>query len=215
MGNLLNMSGGSLLEKGGLLPSGYTQLEYIENTSNAYIDTGIVPNRDFGIEMDCYILTEISTSAASAKLFGSSVFNNGFWGGIMMSTYPTKPGGQSTWCEANVVGSFDPKLKGYERITLNCINNVYTAPDGTITYINYRNDNLIYGTCYLFNIHTDRTLTTAGLRVYNTKIYEKINIVRNFIPCINPNNVVGMYDTVNGVFYSSPNGTAFVAGPEV
>ena len=27
--------------KKGLLPSGYTQLEYIENTSNAYIYTGI------------------------------------------------------------------------------------------------------------------------------------------------------------------------------
>ena len=203
--------------KKGLLPSGYTQLEYIENTSNAYIDTGIVPNRDFGIEMDCYILTEISTSATSAKLFGSSTFNNGAWGGIVIATYPTKHGGQSSW-SVNVWESFDPKLKAYERITLKCINNVYTAPDGTITYINYKNDNNIYGTCYLFFIHSDRGISASSLsqlRVYNTKIYERYNVVRNFISCKNPQNVVGMYDTVNDVFYSSPNGTAFVAGPEV
>ena len=200
-----------------LLPSGYRQLEYIENTSNAYIDTGIVPSRDFGIEMDCYILTEISDSARSTKIFGSSKFNGGPWGGIMISTWPSTAGGQMSWCNAyGVSGGLNPKLKTYERITFKCINNVYTAQDGTITYINYRSDNHLYGTCYLFTIHTDYTaLTSAGLRVYNTKIYEGYNVVRNFIPCKNPNNIVGMYDTVNGVFYSSPNGTAFVSGPRV
>ena len=35
------------------------------------------------------------------------------------------------------------------------------------------------------------------------------------VPCKNPNDVVGMYDVVNRVFYSSPNGAAFIAGPEV
>jgi hypothetical protein len=35
------------------------------------------------------------------------------------------------------------------------------------------------------------------------------------IPCIDPNNVVGLYDLVNDVFYSSPNGAAFIAGPKI
>jgi hypothetical protein len=50
--------------------------------------------------------------------------------------------------------------------------------------------------------------------IYYVKI-EGASLIREFIPCINPNNIVGMYDTVNGVFYSSPNGTAFIAGPDV
>lgn len=50
---------------------------------------------------------------------------------------------------------------------------------------------------------------------FGFKILQNDILVRDFIPCINPNNVVGMYDIVNGVFYSSPNGTAFVAGPVV
>ena len=35
------------------------------------------------------------------------------------------------------------------------------------------------------------------------------------VPCKDSNNVVGMYDVVNNTFYTSPNGAAFVAGPEV
>jgi hypothetical protein len=35
------------------------------------------------------------------------------------------------------------------------------------------------------------------------------------IPCKNSNDVVGLYDLVNNVFYASPNGALFVAGPTV
>ena len=38
---------------------------------------------------------------------------------------------------------------------------------------------------------------------------------RDMIPCINPNNVVGMYDMVEGVFYGSANEYEFAAGPVI
>ena len=52
-------------------------------------------------------------------------------------------------------------------------------------------------------------------RLYYFKLFVEGTLVRDMIPCIDPNNVVGLYDTVNNVFYSSPNGAAFVAGPTV
>jgi hypothetical protein len=52
-------------------------------------------------------------------------------------------------------------------------------------------------------------------RIYTTTFKNDGVPVRNYIPCKNPNNVVGLYDTVYGVFKSSPNGVAFVAGPVV
>jgi hypothetical protein len=36
----------------------------------------------------------------------------------------------------------------------------------------------------------------------------------DLVPCINPNNEVGMYDTVNGGFYGSSGSGVFTAGPE-
>jgi hypothetical protein len=52
-------------------------------------------------------------------------------------------------------------------------------------------------------------------RLYYFKLFVEGTLVRDMVPCIDPNNVVGLYDTVNNVFYSSPNGAAFVAGPTV
>lgn len=37
----------------------------------------------------------------------------------------------------------------------------------------------------------------------------------DLVPCINPNNEVGMYDMVNGSFYGNSGSGSFTAGPEV
>lgn len=53
-------------------------------------------------------------------------------------------------------------------------------------------------------------------RMYYFKIYDNGTLVRDLVPCINPSNVVGAYDIVNGVFYASENsGYTFTAGPQV
>lgn len=51
--------------------------------------------------------------------------------------------------------------------------------------------------------------------LYYFKLFVNGTLVRDLIPCKNSNNVVGMYDVVNDVFYTSPNGAAFTAGPAV
>jgi hypothetical protein len=35
---------------------------------------------------------------------------------------------------------------------------------------------------------------------------------RDFVPCLNPDGIAGLYDKVEGKFYSSPNGVAFEYG---
>ena len=60
------------------------------------------------------------------------------------------------------------------------------------------------------------------IKLYYFKLFLKENenaqglIVRDMMPCKrNSDNAIGLLDKVNNVFYSSPNGVAFVAGPEV
>ena len=52
-------------------------------------------------------------------------------------------------------------------------------------------------------------------RLYYMKIYDANgNMLRNYIPCKNSSNVVGLYDTVTQTFLSSANQqSAFIAGP--
>jgi len=46
-------------------------------------------------------------------------------------------------------------------------------------------------------------------RIYYAKIWSQGELVRDLIPCINSESVAGLYDKVEGKFYSSPNGVAF------
>jgi hypothetical protein len=55
----------------------------------------------------------------------------------------------------------------------------------------------------------------CNAQLYYFKLFVEGTLVRDLIPCKDSNNVVGMYDVVNNTFYTSPNGAAFEAGPEV
>ena len=54
-----------------------------------------------------------------------------------------------------------------------------------------------------------------GLRVFSVKISENNELVREFIPCKNPEGKAGLYDLVENKFYSSETGTDFIAGNEI
>ena len=52
----------------------------------------------------------------------------------------------------------------------------------------------------------------SSVKIYSVDIYDNNNtLIRRFIPCQSPSNIVGMYDLVNDVFYP-PTGSALIAG---
>ena len=52
----------------------------------------------------------------------------------------------------------------------------------------------------------------SSVKIYSVDIYDNSNtLIRKFIPCQSPSNAVGMYDSVNDVFYS-PTGAPLSAG---
>jgi len=55
--------------------------------------------------------------------------------------------------------------------------------------------------------------TANSLLVYKFQIYESGAMMYNFIPCINPDLTVGVYDTVNNKFYGSATAISIIAGP--
>ena len=190
--------------KKGLLPSGYTQVEYIENTSTAYINTGV----NGALSNSYEIKFSVTNLTAKQVVFGDwypqitsqlvfSKDNNTiryYVGDLDMCTIPL-----------DVL----PHIMIYNGITKTgaldgvSIGNVAKKTSGQVQYLFAANRSDVtkreYGKC----------------RGYYCKMESNGEPVRNYIPCISPTNVVGMYDTVEGKFYSSPNGVAFVAGPVV
>jgi hypothetical protein len=188
--------------KKSLLPSGYKELEYIENTSNAYINTGVANKLDYSIKV---------------KFKFNSFTNSNFvvcgsWAANNTSKTAYAPSYNSIrflvgdTLLATITSDTSIHEVEYDRMSrLGYIDGVSTNNRAT------KNNNL---NIYLFAQSGNAQMQNFHGNIYYVKI-EGASLIREFIPCINPNNIVGMYDTVNGVFYSSPNGTAFIAGPDV
>lgn len=198
--------------KKGLLPSGYKQLEYIENTSNAYIDTGV---KYYNANSTEVILNgEFTNKASNLSQFicmiGGS--NKHCWFGNYTSKY---------YCygQSNTFYNTNMPLTAKRPISATIKGNKFTIKNSERQFSGSNTTNTV---CDGINLplgarygERGNLISVALCILYNVKIVINDVLTRDFIPCKNPQNIVGMYDIVNGVFYSSPDGTAFVAGPEV
>ena len=199
----------------GPLPAGYTELEYISSTNNGnqYIDLGIklydTLNKDYDIAIKFMIS---STNVQSqATMFNCQDPNNNPWPGtyIRKNNSGTSITGRYIGGTAkdNTIGQLDQIIELP----------VQTPPNKNVTNLNNNNSTHQYGAglfCSFSNTSNAPQRYCNG-RLYYFKLFVEGALVRDLIPCKNSNNVVGMYDAVNDVFYTSPNGNAFVAGPEV
>lgn len=215
MANLLNMSGGSLLNKVSLLPSGYRQVEYVENSNGGYINTGFLAVGGMlheGLGM-C-----INVEGAQ----------NAMWGSIGPGyTEDTTRNNLSIFLSNNL-----PVISGQKMNTLkffdipNLIDSYHFIHDTRGT-----NNKLIVNGVLKENVYVGRLTNpintvkigwsdfsnaTRYCRTYWYKITDANDVlVRDYIPCVDANNVAGLYDIANSKFYKSAIGTPLVAGPEV
>ena len=193
-------------QSNGRLPAGYTEVEYISSTASGsqYINLGkklysqASPN--FDLEMKFNIKGSGSDNSAQASIF-SCQYDQDPWPGIFVR---------------RVNNNVDAKQGSGK--------NADIGQMGTIITYNY-NQSLGYNTKNTTH-NTDATLfcildtSNSPYRfaegdLYYFKLWEGGVLTMDLVPCIDPNNVVGLYDIVNNTFYSSPNNAAFVAGNAV
>lgn len=196
------------------LPQGYTEVEYIQNTSIALIDTGFKPNQDTRIEY--------KTQCVSSTQYGAQI-GCGAWNAAnaMRQNYESNYNGtlHIKWGAATGWDVVSSVIGDYNEHTYDWNKNEFYR-DGTLvrstTYTNFQcTDNLALFHCIEAGISFNDAAAFKG-KMFYCKIYDNGTLVRDFVPCIDPNNVVGMYDTVNGVFYGSANsGKTFTAGNPV
>lgn len=194
------------------LPAGYTQLEYIESTGTQYIDTGYVPNSNS--QFDITFLVNQANLNVDCPLFGVRTSGSGnsytFWChgvGYSAATYSALIFND----KENRISNF--KLNNKHHVTLknglysiNGVNTSFTkVGEGT------PNQNLI-----LFGLANGASIDGrkfVGL-VYGFKISENNALKRNFIPAKNSSGTIGMYDLVEGKFYTNKGTGTFTAGAE-
>ena len=178
------------------LPSGYTQLEYIESTGTQYIDTMVIPTANF----DIYI---------EGMMMGNGVLL-GTTGISLLATYHTD----------TVLARYISGESYMGGIGTGGIGNKFYIALSPHRQMNYRGREIINerpytptsDTLWLFWMRNN--FTNGIARIYSAQIYDGSTPTFRGIPARrNSDGKVGIYDTVNNRFLENSGTGEFIAGP--
>ena len=190
------------------LPEGYTEVEYIENASSAYIDT------------NAYIDTsnfEVGSTIIGERMsfgYGHNNVANGTWIGVL---------GTNTYF-GRYTSPPSVNISSYLTSGENTI--VYTKSgvtvNGTTISSSFRmgsdsiaNISLAFFTYYDFYTNEYKTLTTT-FKIKSFYLKNNGTLVRDLVPCKrDSDSKYGMYDLVSNSFFVSPNDVNFIGGNPV
>ena len=198
----------------GDLPDGYTQLLYIDNQTNgaAYIDTGIVPSYNTGFYIKMVPGNSYSTWATYFGAYGNSSrgyldtyqyydFNNR---GPMFKDSSSTVNTDIEYGAISEISFKYPKVTVNEEAPINIENvNEFTLTEGLSVHIFGYN-----------NSGSHNQSSKPNMKLYEFKLFTADDtVLRNFIPCRNPQNEIGLYDTVSQTFFGNMGSGTFKAGP--
>lgn len=199
--------------KSGLLPTGYTQLEYIEATGTQYIDSGITGHTGISVEAN-YMVTGLNGNAATdGIIIGSS--NSANQRMYIAVNGTADPFAWELGASNYKVKSFSSKFNYKYNIKVNWTTQESALYiDGVATDISLAATNFDNSTnMYILARNKGGAQYFCHGRLYDMKIWDNGALVRNYIPAINENGVVGMYDSVGKNFYTSAGTGSFTPGP--
>ena len=198
-----------------VVPTGYTQLEYIESTGTQYIQTGIsAPN---GFRISCEIMNNLGaySTICSARPTNANVDNNGlYWEGS--SQIGVGAGGWAT-------GGSRVTNKKYQVDASTIVGNLFFKLDDvsqsfsfnpSYPQTNQRSGNLL--TLFATINMEGEVKGFSQDTLYAAKIYTSIDdseLVGDFIPCKRTSdNAIGLYDLVSNSFFENAGTGTFIAG---
>ena len=191
------------------LPSGYTQLEYIESNGTQYIDTGFKPNQDTTVvcEVSSYGLSKENQAAFGARTANAGNDRYTFVISSSSKSYRSGFGGTN----ADFPTDFD--VSGL--LTINKTKNKTTL-NGEVSVTNTSSAFQTPYPIFLFCINTAGSASAlSSIKIHACKIYDNGGLVRDFVPCKNASGAVGLYDLVGAKFYANAGSGTFTAGPEI
>lgn len=195
-----------------VVPSGYTELEYIESTGTQYINTEIIAQPTTGCEGK-FALTQLTPPQTNAQVIIGSWYPTPF---SLMGSYSGKFFSQFSDNASTILFGpshdindhvFSSNINGNASFTIN------GSTYGQSTYFGQMQN----GALWLFSRnYNGSTNASAAAKIYYMRIYNNDTLVRNFIPAKrDSDDVIGMYDNVSNQFFTNAGAGTFIAGPEV
>lgn len=208
-----------------LLPVAYQEVEYIQSSGKQYLNLGIKPNNNTRMEMLLYTTCTSSFYAAGSRTHGGGKIWFAQSGTLTRARVSATVNGSSTTASTNgTLWSRTSSGQLYDIV-------LQTNGDGTYDYsIDDLTNNRSYSTTKAYDAFEDGEvpanimvfalasgyIISGTNRLYRFNLYQDRELVRHLVPCYRvADNVVGMYDTVNGVFYGNAGSGSFTKGADV
>ena len=209
-----SISGYEWVYKPKILPTGYTKVEYIQNTGTSYINTNYYPNQDTRIVAEMQVVSFNSFGRLlgagnhnTANTISCDYIDSG-------SVFEVSWGGYTGWTQYSVTSNYDKHTYDWNK------NSFYI--DGTLLDTKTFKSFTCSYKLGIFNVLESGDVPTSNTgryfygKLYSFKIYDNDTLVRDFVPCKrDSDSKYGLYDVVNDVFYVSPNNTNFSGGSPV
>ena len=189
------------------LPDEYQEVEYIESSGTQYINTNYKPSPNARFEL------KVTYKTTSGVVFGT--YNNGWETGY--GYYHNSQVTEYEW--VHYFDNYRTSLLGSNNTTQEIVVSAGSVwVNGTQTFsTNPKTFTLRYA-LYIFggNWSNNRVEQPIPIKMYYFKIKDYGNFkILDLVPCYRKSdNVIGMYDTVNSVFYTNAGTGAFTKGPD-
>ena len=181
------------------LPSGYTEVEYIQSSGTQYINAGFKPNQNTKVVADA----EWLDSANYPMLFGVYESTTTQFAVYYQANWHAWVGGK----ELTITGGY----QGRKSVSLD---NALFVVSGTSTTTGGGSFSAT-APMYIFALNhaaAGSALYHSSIRLYSLQVYDNGTLVRYFVPCKNASGAAGLYDIVNDVFYGNAGSGTFAVG---
>lgn len=202
-----------------ILPPEYQEVEYIESDGNQYIETNVIPDQDTSINIRFKVkdIGNIGANTGSCIYSGGQSYNN-----KTKEIYTNGSKFEINCGNAYIYSSIQINKTNVFEVENNKniykITNLDTLSSDVVTH-NYTTFTAPYS-IWLFAVHRQNGIMSnilgKGAKIYKCSILQDTTLVRNFIPCYRKSdNEIGIYDTVNKVFYTNQGTGTFLKGNNV
>ena len=190
------------------IPEGYTELEYIQSSGTQYINTSVIPNNETSIAIDIDALTQSGWYGVFGSR-GNPLTANAFalfqtaTTGLLQDQYGAQLQGSVSGViyGRHIIEKIGPLTK-IDGETVNSFSDIPFTGQASMALLNSMSPS---GVESFF----------MSAKLYSCKISNNGSLVRDYIPCKRPDGEIGLYDTVNELFYGNSGTGAFTAGPEI
>lgn len=199
------------------LPIGYQRVEYIESSGTQYINSGWKPDssiKKFKVIANAQVLVaqQYSFIWNIGNTFGTGTYI-GYGNSISYNNFCLFLNGVRAF-QSLVASDLNKHIFGLE-INGDDVKTIIDNSENLDTYSVWSSWLTWYNNYLeLFGLQSDMTRTYC--KIFSCQVYENDVLVRDFVPCYRKSdNVIGLFDIVNQVFYTNAGTGTFLKGADI